>query len=188
MQHACFACRKVFKKPIRVQAQATVHHPCPACAQPLTMMGTAFRAPKSADQPQWRKVEQLAGAGFLFYRNSGPRPKSLNEVSAFLQSKEGEKQGPGKLVPERLAQLTSRALRPSEARLKRSGIESKTRFEVAGRELRSSMKILVRERNEWLKGSFRSTGDGGMPVEPHVAVGRNKKIFIGLQTMLRWPT
>jgi hypothetical protein len=152
------------------------------------MMGTAFRAPKSADQSQWRKVEQLVRADFLFYRNSGPRPKSLNEVSAFLQSKAREKQSPGKLGLERLAQSTSHALSPSEGRLKRSDIEGKTRYEVAGRELRSRMTILVRERNEWLKGTFRSTGDGGMPVEPHVAVGRNKKIFVGLQTVLRWPT
>jgi hypothetical protein len=152
------------------------------------MMGTAFRAPKRADQSQWRKVEQLARAGFLFYRNSGPRPKSLNEVSAFLQTKAREKQSPGELVLERLEQATSRALKPCEGWLKRHDLEGKPRFEVAGRELRSRMKVLVRDRNEWLKGTFRSTGDGGVPVEPHVAVGRNKKIFIGLQTVLRWPT
>lgn len=151
------------------------------------MMGTAFRAPNSSDQAQWRKVEQLVRAGFLFQPNSGARSKSLNEVSAFLQFKARKKRSPGKVILEKLAQPTSRARPLNEGRLKRFDVEGMTRFEVAGKELCSRMTILVRERNEWLKGTFRSTGDGGVPVEPHVMVGRNRKIFIGQRTALRWP-
>ena len=179
MQHACFACRKVFKKPM--PQAPTIDYPCPNCAQPLIMMGTAFRAPRRADQSQWSKVEQLARAGVLFYRNSGPRPRTLNEVPAFLEAKAREKLG-----REHLAQSTTLASGRSEGRLKRLDIVGKPVFKVAGRELRPRMMVLVREGNDWLKGTFRSTGDGGKPVEPHVAVG-SKKIFIGLKTMLRWP-
>src|SRR4051794_3944460 len=103
MQYACFACRKVFKKPIA--AQPTVGYPCPTCAQPLMMMGTAFRAPRRADEPQWRKVEHLVRAGILFYRNSGPRPRRLNEVTAYLHEYTRSKQSPGEPIMERIGQL-----------------------------------------------------------------------------------
>jgi hypothetical protein len=150
------------------------------------MMGTAFRAPRRADEPQWRKVEQLLRGGVLFYRNSGPRPGSLNEVPAFLQADARTKQSPGERVLERIAQSAPRTSGRSQGRLKRLNSVGKPEFELAGRELSSWMTVLMHEGNEWLKGTFRSTGDGGEAVEPHVAVGR-KKIFIGLQTVLRWP-
>ena len=179
MQYACFACRKVFKKPM--PQTPPIDYPCPNCTQPLTMMGTAFRAPRRADQSQWSKVEQLARAGVLFYRNSGPRPKTLNEVPAFLKAKAKEN-----LLPGRIAQSTTLASRYREGRLKRQNVEGNPVFTLAGRELRPWMRVLVREGNNWLKGTFRSTGDGGKAVEPHVAVG-SKKVFICVQTMLRWP-
>jgi len=184
MQYACFACRKVFKKPM--PEESAVDYPCPDCAQPLIMMGTAFRAPRRADEPQWRKVEQLVHAGVLFYRNAGPRPRSLNEVPAFLQADARAKQSPGERVLERIGQSAPRTSRRSQGRLKRLNTEGRPEFELAGRELSSWMTVLVHEGNEWLKGTFRNTGDGGKAVKPYVAVGR-KKIFIGLQTVLRWP-
>jgi len=150
------------------------------------MMGTAFRAPRRTDIPQWRKVEQLVSAGVLFYRNSGPRPKLLNEVPAFLQANARVKQSPGERTLAHIANSGIRSSRHKQGRLKSRTIEGKTAFDVAGQELRSWMKVLVREGNEWLKGSFRSTGDGGTAVEPHVVVGR-RKIFVGPQTVLRWP-
>jgi hypothetical protein len=150
------------------------------------MMGTAFRAPRRTDEPQWRKVEQLVSAGVLFCRNSGPRPKLLNEVPAFLQANARAKQSPGERTLERIVKSTVRSSKHKQGPLKSLNIEGTTEFEVAGKELRSWMKVLVRDGNEWLKGSFRSTGDGGKTVKPHVVVGR-KKIFIGPQTVLRWP-
>jgi hypothetical protein len=125
-------------------------------------------------------------AGVLFYRNSGPRPKLLNEVPAFLQANARAKQSPRDRTVERIAKSGIRLSKPKQGPLKSVNIEGKNEFEVAGNELRSWMKVLVRDGNEWLKGSFRSTGDGGKTVKPHVVVGR-KKIFIGPQTVLRWP-
>jgi len=49
------------------------------------------------------------------------------------------------------------------------------------------MRVLVHDGNEWLEGFFRFTGDGGKVVGPHITVGRSKKVFIGPQTVLRWP-
>jgi hypothetical protein len=184
VQHACFACRKVFKRPI--PAQAGVANRCPNCAEPLSMMGTAFRAPRRSDQSQWRKVEQLVRAGILFYRNSGPRPTSLNEVPAFLRSHALAKQGPGERALERMGRLAPRTPRRSQGRLKRLTSEGKPEFELAGRELGSWMSVLVHDGHEWVKGTFRFTGDGGKVVEPHVKVGQ-RRIFIGPQTVLRWP-
>ena len=184
MQYACFACRKAFKK--AKPAESVVAYLCPECAQPLVMMGTAFRAPRKADEPQWCKVELLVRAGILFYRNSGPRPKRLNELPAFLQAHARAKQSPGERLLQRVGQSAPRTPSLSQGRLKRLNAEGKPKFEFAGRELSSWMTVLVHERNEWHKGTFRITGDGGKVVEPHVAVG-SKKIFIGLQTVLRWP-
>lgn len=184
MQYACFTCRKVFKKPIA--APSEVGYPCPSCAQPLNMMGTAFRAPRRANEPQWRKVEDLVRAGILFYRNSGPRPRSPNEVTAYLQEYSRSKQSAGERVLERMGQLPPRTPRRSQGRLKRVNTEGKPEFELAGRELSSWMMVLVHDGNEWLRGVFRSTGDGGKAVQPYVKIGP-KKVFIGPQTILRWP-
>lgn len=149
-------------------------------------MGTAFRAPRRTDKPQWLKVEQLVRAGVLFYRNSGPRPKLLNEVPAFLQANSRAKQSPRERTLEQIAKPVVRSSRRKQGPLKSLNIEGKTGFEVAGQELRSWMRVLVRDGNEWLEGSFRSTGDGGKAVEPHVVVG-HRKIFIGPKTVMRWP-
>ena len=184
MQYACFACRKVFKRQMPEQSGITGR--CPHCTEPLSMMGTAFRAPKRSDQSQWSKVEQLVRAGILFRRNSGPRPKSLNEVPAFLRALARAKQTPGERALERIGQTAPRTPRRSQGRLKRLNTEGKPEFELAGRELRSWMRVLVHDGNEWVKGTFRFTGDGGKVVEPHITVGQ-KRIFIGHQTVLRWP-
>lgn len=185
VQHACFTCRKVFKKVFQQES----HYPCPSCARTLVMMGTAFRAPKHGDLLQWSKVEQLARAGFLFYRNYGPLPKYLNQVAEFLQAKAREHQSPGQMVLLRLARSAPPSRKTCEGRpKKRFDTEGKARYEVAGRELRSFMTVLVRERNEWFSGTFQSAGNRGVPVQPYIEMKNNKKVFIGQQTMLRWPT
>lgn len=184
VQYACFACRKVFKRPIA--ALSVVGYPCPSCAQPLNRMGSAFRAPRRADELQWRKVEKLVRAGILFCRNSGPRPRSLNGVAAFLQDYARAKQSAGERIMERIGQLARQTPRQSQSRLKWLNAGGKAEFKLAGRELRSCMTVLVREGNQWLKGIFRSTGDGGKTVQPHVKIGQ-KRIFIGRKTVLCWP-
>ncbi len=87
---------------------------------------------------------------------------------------------------ERITKSALRSSRLKQGPLRSVSIDGETEFEVAGRALRPWMKVLVRDGNEWLKGTFRSTGDGGKAVEPHVVVGQ-KKVFVGPQTVLRWP-
>lgn len=128
----------------------------------------------------------MVEAGVLFYRNSGPRPKSLNEVPAFLRSKALAKQSPGERMLERMGQLAPPTSRRSQGRLKRLTGEGKPEFELVGRELSSWMSVLVHDGREWVKGTFRITGDGGKVVQPHVKAGQ-RRIFIGPQTVLRWP-
>ena len=87
--HACFACRKVFRKPLSTQAPL-----CPQCAGALVKLGRKFHTPKSTDVAQWRKVQLLVEHGFFFesvYRvtESGgqvavPYPRTLAEVPAFV--------------------------------------------------------------------------------------------------------
>ncbi len=108
-------------------------------------------------------------------------------MSEFLQLKAPAKQSPGERVLERIGQPAPRTPRRCQGRIKRLNAEGKPRFELAGRELSSYMGVLVRDGNEWLKVTFRITGDGGRVVEPHIRVGRSKKVFIGPQTVLRRP-
>jgi len=159
VHYACFACRKVFKKPWAEQTE--MDYPCPDCAQRLSMMGIAFRAPRRADLSQWRKVEKLVRAGILFYRNDGPRPRRLNEAPAFLQEAALAKQSPGERVLGRISQSAQRTSRRSQGRLKRLNTEGKPEFELAGRELSAWMRVLVHDGKEWLEGTFRITGGRG---------------------------
>ena len=87
--YACFACRKVFRKPLSTHARL-----CPQCTCTLVALERKFHTPKSADVAQWRKVQLLVEHGFIFqsvYRatESGgrvtvPYPRTLAEVPAFV--------------------------------------------------------------------------------------------------------
>lgn len=185
MQYACFVCRKVFKKPS--DKETRIEYSCPECAEPLHMMGNAFRAPRCADESQWQKVQELVQAGILFYRNSGARPKTLHEVPAFLKAQARARQGAGERALERMGASAKPTTRRGQGRLKKLNTEGKPEFELDGRELQAWMRVLVHDGKEWQEGTFRMTGDGGRTVEPHVQIGRDKRIFIGPQTVLRWP-
>jgi hypothetical protein len=82
--HACFACRKSWKRsPERT-------HSCPECQKPLAVMGRSFRAPSNRKRDQWEKVQRLWGTGFRFwsYRsfpNAEHYPDSLREVDDFIR-------------------------------------------------------------------------------------------------------
>lgn len=80
--HACFACRKSFKRdPQR-------DHACPECEGPLHWMGRAFKPPRKLDEEQWAKVQALYEAGFRFHRYGGnypPLPERLREVEEFVR-------------------------------------------------------------------------------------------------------
>ena len=81
--HACFVCRKSWKRP------GELDHICPECRMPLAMMGRSFRAPAARKQDQWEKVRSLWNAGFRFwsYRSfpdAEKYPEDLREVDAFI--------------------------------------------------------------------------------------------------------
>jgi hypothetical protein len=87
--HACFACRKVFRKPLSTQARL-----CPQCAGALVTLGRKFHTPKSTNVAQWRKIQLLVEHGFFFesvYRSTESGgwvavayPRTLAEVPAFV--------------------------------------------------------------------------------------------------------
>ena len=83
--HACFSCRKSFKREAREDG-----HVCPDCAGQVHGMGRAFKAPASSDAEQWKKVQTLYAHGFRFggYRRAEgfePLPERLRDVEAFIR-------------------------------------------------------------------------------------------------------
>ena len=107
LQHACFACCKVFKLPSTEKEQArsvwlsrrylagrdpaqplpeaTPHH-CPECGGTLEMLGRAFRAPRRQDRDAWERVRLLVQGGcrFFSYSSGGYPAESTREVREFL--------------------------------------------------------------------------------------------------------
>lgn len=83
--HACFECRKSWKIEPRDHGDPV----CPQCGEPLYIMGRAFKAPKSSDAEQWKKVEALWRAGFRFWSawntDAEPLPSRLREVDDFIR-------------------------------------------------------------------------------------------------------
>jgi hypothetical protein len=72
----CIECRKVFKKPFRVEDEKA--YPCPQCGLAMRKVGPTFRAPTKSDTKEWEKVEYLLAKGFKFHEGEGrlyPRKK-----------------------------------------------------------------------------------------------------------------
>jgi hypothetical protein len=160
-------------------------------------MGTAFRAPKQSNVDQWKKAELLIEAGFHFTKNSGQKPRTLKDVPAFLEAHRLAKRSPGERLLDDLKARESGLKTPvtrakKQGRVKRLNLEERPSFELAGRELRSWSRVLVKVGARWREGTFRYTGDGGRMVEPHVMVGNaagmvGHRVFVTEQTVLRWP-
>ncbi len=194
MQYACFTCRKVFKKFSSPQNDGFV---CPQCSQPMAMMGTAFRAPKQSNVDQWKKAELLVAAGFLFHKDSGPSPQTLKNVPAFLEAHRRAKRSPGERLLDEIKERAAGPITPvtkakNQGRVKRLNLEGRPSFELAGRELRSWSRVLVKVGARWREGTFRYTGDGAKFVEPHVMVDNTAgmvghRVFVTQYTVLRWP-
>jgi predicted nucleic acid-binding Zn-ribbon protein len=190
MQHACFACRKVFKKP----GYPEQLFPCPECGAPMHMMGKAFRAPKQSNTNQWKKAQLLIEAGFLFQSGSGARPKTLNDAAKFIQAHRLARQSKGERLLRQFRQTQDRTSPPTRAgnqgRVKRLNLEGRPRFELLGRELKNSAHVLISVDGKWLEGYFGFTGDGLKIVKPYVRVSRNadfRYVFMTENTALRWP-
>ena len=102
--HACFGCRKVFRKPLSEVARL-----CPQCAAPMTTLGRKFHTPKSGDRAQWKEIQVLVEHGFTFdsvYRatESGgrvavPYPRTLAEIPAFVAEFQSQARVPAPVRP-----------------------------------------------------------------------------------------
>ena len=64
-QHACFVCRKVFKRPHEYRRfgrqgdpPGRTIHKCPECGGQMIYMGYKFRAPAARDRESWRRIER----------------------------------------------------------------------------------------------------------------------------------
>jgi hypothetical protein len=67
--HACFECRKVFKKPHWYKAKDTPvppEYPCPECGTILTAMGHKFRAPRRDDVKNWNRIRNAIETGTVW--------------------------------------------------------------------------------------------------------------------------
>lgn len=83
--HACFYCRKSWKK--HSSAEISV---CPQCGGPLCIMGRSFKAPKRTDIKQWEKVRILWFQGFRFWSygsnlDAEALPDRLQDVNDFIR-------------------------------------------------------------------------------------------------------
>jgi hypothetical protein len=85
-QHACFTCRKVFKKPHEyripnkqgIRPARTVRK-CPQCGCEMIYMGYMFRAPATSDSDEWGRIESALKEGGDYgiptVRKQQPKPK-----------------------------------------------------------------------------------------------------------------
>jgi predicted RNA-binding Zn-ribbon protein involved in translation (DUF1610 family) len=85
-QHACFSCRKVFKKPHEyrfpdkhgIRPARTVWK-CPQCGGEMIYMGYKFRAPAANNTDEWRRIERALKDGRDYgiptVRKQTPKPK-----------------------------------------------------------------------------------------------------------------
>lgn len=91
--HACFTCRKAFKKPANV-AQGGIaldvrRYPCPQCGREMTPVGKNFRAPKQRDSSAWRAAQILVRAGVTF-NSSGAGVMPTNPKDAMRVTRDLE--------------------------------------------------------------------------------------------------
>jgi DNA-directed RNA polymerase subunit RPC12/RpoP len=190
---ACFTCRKAFKKTSNGAGHVIV---CPECSRPMVFTGSAFRAPKQDNVDQWKKAELLIAAGFMFTPGSGPKPRTLKDVPAFLEAHRRARRSPGERLLEQIDQNASGSSTPitrakRQGRVKRLNLEGRPIFELVGRELKSWSRVLVNVGGKWRTGTFRYMGDGGKLVEPHVvvderAVRSGRRVFVTANTVLCW--
>jgi hypothetical protein len=100
LQHACFTCRKVFKKTVPGKSRElprdcyglgmteTLSFRCPECGGSLYAMGKTFRAPRSSQVEQWKVIELLFHAGFRFISGRdihAELPTRLRDVGQFIR-------------------------------------------------------------------------------------------------------
>jgi hypothetical protein len=120
MQHACFECRKAFKRYVTYGPnEEPLPEPlCPECGRTMEEMGRAFKAPKQDDIKQWRKVEALVRNGITFHSYGshgwGKFPTVLNEVAPFIEKVRRRSESQGKKLLRKISKksLEQKAKRP----------------------------------------------------------------------------
>jgi uncharacterized protein (DUF433 family) len=92
----CFECRKMFKRPFRVENDGADPkaparpYVCPQCRGPMINMGIYFEPPRQNDLASWKRMRLLADFGYFFYsegakayieyRYLGSPPPSVREL------------------------------------------------------------------------------------------------------------
>ena len=120
MQHACFECRKAFKRYVSYGPnEEPLPEPlCPECGRPMEEMGRAFKAPKQDDVKQWRKVEALVRNGITFHHYGshgwGKFPTVFSEVAPFIEKVRLRSESQGKKLLRKISKKSSeqKAKRP----------------------------------------------------------------------------
>lgn len=194
LQHyACFHCRKAFKQALPRAGEATR---CPQCRQPMTNMGTDFKAPAQHERRQWQKVQQLAQAGVRFFPVSGTgtpgdRPATLAEVPAFLRRIKPPSAGQQELERE----PSTKSPAPREGRLVQRGRFPHQTYELLGDALHSGAALELFREGRWQPITFITRGSGGatLPhpfVYPRTSVMTyvsHAPVFVTQRHRLRWP-
>ncbi|GHF99768.1 hypothetical protein GCM10017783_09850 [Deinococcus piscis] len=186
LQHyACFHCRKAFKQPL-----GSGECLCPQCRQPMTNMGTDFRAPPQRDAGQWRKVEALAEAGVGFFPSHpdglpGEGPATLAEVPAFLR-----RICPPSAAEKMLAGRPQRSRAPREGKLGVQGQAPRQTFFLFGDKLMQGQQLEVWHGGTWQPALLWGRNGAGAP--SHLVLLNEKRQSIGQLPLdptlrLRWP-
>lgn len=93
MSYACLSCKTAHKRHVEGRpSEYPLKMECPICKGTTFNLGRHFKAPKKADNAQWKKVAFLIEHGFLFQKirldpnsyESVPYPKTLVEAKEFV--------------------------------------------------------------------------------------------------------
>lgn len=91
-QHACFTCRKVFKRPEehRPFDKRGIRPPrsirkCPECGEQMIYMGPKFRAPPITDTDEWNRIERALEAGLDYGIPTVRKQKAKPQISPQLR-------------------------------------------------------------------------------------------------------
>jgi hypothetical protein len=182
LKWACFRCRKVFKKPGVTTLEAYV---CPDCKQPMTMTGTAFRAPKMDDLEQWKKAEELVKNGFFFYPNAGARPKRLADLPEFLATK--RQLSPGQQLLERFSQTSKPTRARDQGRIKIANGIGRPVMTLLGKPLQGWETLEFMLEGQWMTGVLRISGFGGKMTAPCFELPNGARVFVTPNLTVRFP-
>lgn len=86
--HACFDCRKSFKRKPDIRQLVKL---CPDCGGPAVNLGRKFKPPAKDKVSEWEVVRFLYESGFPFHSVGEPYPRTMSEAKDFVQRYEASK-------------------------------------------------------------------------------------------------